>query len=282
MSRQVERVVIVGRDAELWLSACVLQSALGPTGVSVTAVELPTTLGAHDVYASLPALEALHSRLKIDESALLAAIGGAFSLGQNFIGGANASFFHPYGACGAPIEQRAFLPYWLMAHAFGLNVPLDDFSLTAVAAKHGRMLIPDASIDAYGRTDYAYHLPALGYAAWLKSLAIKRGVHLHHAMNVEVFRNERGEIACVDIGGVRVDGDLFVDASGREARLISALDVERESWHEYFPVDRRIVACGSRMASIPPYAEVRMTNGFPSSRPSSRRSMPLEPTTRTD
>jgi tryptophan halogenase len=44
---------------------------------------------------------------------------------------------------------------------------------------------------------------------------------------------------------------------------MAALEVELESWHDYFPVDRRIVACGSRMASIPPYAEVRMTaNGW--------------------
>src|SRR4051794_12714977 len=175
------RIVIVGRDVSLWLSACVLQSALTPLGVQLHVLELPTLLRASDVCASSTTLEALHHRLRIDESRLLSAVRGAFSLGQNFIdlSGDQSSFFHPYGACGAPIDHRAFLPYWLMARTFGLNVALEEFSLTAVAAKQGRMLIPDAATDVYGRADYAYHLPALEYAAWLKQLATKRGVRTY-------------------------------------------------------------------------------------------------------
>src|SRR4030095_9545810 len=64
----VSEVVLVARDAPMWLAACVLQQALGPAGVKITAVELPSRLHAADVYATLPALEPLHTRLKIDES----------------------------------------------------------------------------------------------------------------------------------------------------------------------------------------------------------------------
>jgi tryptophan halogenase len=258
----VNTVVVVGRDAPLWLAACVVQSALGPAGVRVKAVELPSLLRAHDVYATLPALEALHNQLRIDEATLLGRTRGAFSLGQNFVDalGATPAFFHAYGSYGAPIDNGAFFPYWLKARGFGLQVALQDFCLTAAAAKHGRMLIPDGATEIYGRADYAYHLPAIAYAGWMKAVAIQRGVEVHEAATVDVVRNlDNGDIAAVDIGeGRRIDGEFFIDATGAEARLIgAALAVQRESWRRYFPADRRLVSCGSRLASIPPYAEIR-------------------------
>jgi hypothetical protein len=163
----------VGRDAALWLSACVLRAALRPAGISVTAVELPTHLTPADVHASLPPLEALHGLLGLDEAALLRATRGAFSLGQNFadVSGATPAFFHAHGAYGAPIDNRDFFPFWLKARGLGLNVALDAFSLTAAAARQGRMLLPDEETEVFGRTDYGYHLPALAYAAALKGLA---------------------------------------------------------------------------------------------------------------
>ena len=41
MNGAVKRLVIVGRDAPAWLSACVMQYALAPAGVNVCVVELP-------------------------------------------------------------------------------------------------------------------------------------------------------------------------------------------------------------------------------------------------
>ncbi|HET9448953.1 MAG TPA: tryptophan 7-halogenase, partial [Steroidobacteraceae bacterium] len=77
----VNEVILVGRDAPVWLAACVLQQALAPGGVKITVVELQSRLHAADVYATLPALEALHTRLKIDESKLIGVTRGAFTLG---------------------------------------------------------------------------------------------------------------------------------------------------------------------------------------------------------
>ena len=68
----VRQLIIVGRDAPLWLSACVMQYALGPAGVDVTVIELPPQAQAADLCISLPALEALHTRMRIDESRLIA------------------------------------------------------------------------------------------------------------------------------------------------------------------------------------------------------------------
>lgn len=255
-----QNIVVVGRDAALWLSACVLRAALRPAGVGVTAVELPTRLTAADVHASLPPLEALHGLLGLDEAALLRATRGAFSLGQNFadVSGATPAFFHAHGAYGAPIDNRDFFPFWLKARGLGLNVALGEFSLTAAAARQGRVLLPDEETEVFGRTDYGYHLPALAYAAALKGLAKRLGVQLHQALSVAPTLDADGEIAALDLGEGRcVGGDLFVDATGPEAVLMTALGVARESWRDHFPADRVLRAQGPRFASLPPYADIR-------------------------
>jgi tryptophan halogenase len=239
-----------------------MQSALGPAGLRVSVVELPGAMGAADVYATLPALEPLHTRLRIDEGRLIAATRGAFTLGKQFLdatGGA-ATFFHAYGSTGARIDNTEFLPHWIRARHSGLPVAFEDFSLTAAAARHGRMLLPDAEIERHGFTDYGYHLPAIPYGAWLKQLALRRGVLLHAARDVSVLMQPGG----CDIAGVVLDdgrqvmGDFFIDATGASALLLAqGLRVSRESWRESFPADRVLVAHAAPFPSPPVYADVR-------------------------
>jgi tryptophan halogenase len=257
----VQDLVIVGRDAPAWLAACVIQSALGPAGVRVSVVELPGLLSGADVYATLPALEPLHTRLRIDEARLLSATRGAFTLGKSFIDttGQAPAFFHAYGSTGARIDQVEFLPHWLKALRHGLPVAYDDFCLTAAAARHGRMLFPDADIERHGFTDYGYHLPAIAYAAWLRQLALRRGVIAYETRQLGVqMHPERSGIECVVLDdGQRVPGDFFIDATGESALLCRELAIPRESWRTAFPADRMLVAHAAPMPEIPAYADVR-------------------------
>lgn len=251
MSAAPKSVVLVGRDAPLWLSAAVLRAALEPAGVAVTAVELPSRLTPASVHATLPALEALHNLLGLDESALLRGVGGTFSLGANFadLTGRAESFFHAHGAHGAPIDGRDFFPFWLKARGLGLNAAFSDFSLMAAAAKHGRFVMPDEETEVFGRADYGYHLPALAYAGTLKGLAVRRGVEAYQALAVTVERTEAGDVAAIGIGeGLRIAGDLFIDLEG-------LIDGPREAWS--FPADRVLTALAPAFPSIPAYAEVR-------------------------
>ncbi|MEA3003460.1 MAG: tryptophan 7-halogenase [Sphingomonadales bacterium] len=257
------RVVMVGRDAALWLTASALQRALGAAAASIVAVELPTALGASSVYASLPPLEALHNKLGLDESALLHATRGSFSLGCNIVdkSGALPPFFLAYGAYGAPIDGGSFFHYWNKARHFGLNVPFEDFCLTAMAARQGRMLLPDEATLAFGRTDYGYHLPAIAYAAALKAHAAACGVAVHHVREILVERSpDTGEIAAVRLdGGLRIEGDLFIDATGGDALLIGAAAGAAGGGAASDPVvDRRLTARARPFAPIPAYAETRL------------------------
>ena len=253
-------LVIVGRDAPAWLAANVVQTALGPAGLRVTVVELPGTSLPPDVYATLPALEPLHRRLRIDEGRLLAATRGAFTLGMNFVDATRQapSFFHAYGSTGARIDNVEFLPHWLKARQHGLPVAYEDFCLTAAAAKHGRMLVPDPDIERHGFTDYGYHLPAIPYAAWLKQRALRAGVQTVEASAAHPLRDEvTGDLVAIVADQQRVSGDFFIDATGAEALLMHTLGVAHESWRDAFPADRLLVAHAAPLPAPPAYADVR-------------------------
>src|SRR6202050_1796503 len=142
----LSRVVVLGRDIDLWLCVNAISRALGPAGVHVTAIALPTRLRPSDISATLPPLEAFHAKLGIKEPSLIRATAGSFSFGQNFVAGSrlgsNPNFFHAWGADGAPIDGSAFFPCWLKATRYGLPVSYQDFCLTAVAARNGPLAVP--------------------------------------------------------------------------------------------------------------------------------------------
>jgi tryptophan halogenase len=260
----------MGRDADLWLCALAIGRALGPVGVRVVAIELPARLKPSHVSATLPPLEAFHAKLNIQESSLILATGGSFSFGQNVVGGPAVSgspaisgrvpnFFHAWGTYGAPIDGSAFFPCWLKAARHGSSIALQNFCLTAVAAQNGRMLLPDEATSAFGRTDYGYHLQTLAYVGYLKSMAATLGMKTYEAQDVVVQREENGSIAAVIVdASARVEGQLFVDATGEEALLIGrSLGVPCENWRRYFTVDRVLSARAPSFTSIPPFAEIR-------------------------
>lgn len=255
------RVVVAGRDAPLWLAAAVVARGLGPAGVRVVAAELPTRLRPSDVCATLPALEALHARLKVDEAALIRAAAGAYSLGQNFVDGTGSirSFFHAWGSYGTPIEGRPFFQHWLRARHLGLDAPFQDFCPTAVAASNGRMLLPDADTAAFGRADYGYHMNAQAYSRYMKSVARALGVETHEADSLDIELDGAGEtIAAVVLdGGRRFEAQFFIDATGEDGRLIASLGAEWESWRGQFPADRALAAEAPASAPVPAFAEIR-------------------------
>jgi tryptophan halogenase len=261
MSGRPSKIVIVGRDAALWLTATALREALGPIGVSVTAIELPSRLHRASVYTTLPAIETLHSKLGIDEAALLRSTRGSFSLGWNVVPTGSPPFLVAHGSYGAPIDGADFFPYWLKGRHFGLQVALENFSPTAMAARHGRVLVPDESTERFGRADYAYLLPAITYAGMLKSRAQQLGVTINQTVQAGVERHGiSGEIhGVIPDDGTLIGGDFFIDASGVDGTLIgTGLGTGIEDWGNFFPFNQVLTASGKRFASVPTYSEIRM------------------------
>ena len=174
------------------------------------------------------------------------------SLGPGFRRGTSVPFLHAYGSAGTQIGGRDFFAYWVKARAHGLGVHLDDFSLTAAAARQGRLMLPDEESEIYGRCDYGYHLPAIPYARMLREVAVRHGVVVHPAVSAVVVPGE-GAVAALDLdGGRRLTADLLVDAVGALPQGDNFL-----SWRDYFPVDRVLAAAAPPFANIPVYAECR-------------------------
>ena len=258
----IGKLVIAGRDAAAWLAATALMRAFGPTGLKIEVVELPTFLRGHDVCVSQPALEAFHRLLGFDEYEVLKACAGSYSLGQSFanFSGPRPPFLHPYGSHGRNIGRVPFHQVWLKARQSGMNVPFENFSLTAVAAQQGRFFTTTTEIESFARCDYAYHLDAQAYVQYLKAHALRLGVTVTPARRLTAnLSDDGGAIRSLTLGDGRVvDGDLFIDATGAESLLLGqALGVGIDTWAAWFPFDRVMTAAGPRLRTLPSYGQTR-------------------------
>ena len=109
----------------------------------------------------------------------------------------------------------------------GCDQSFEEFSLTAMAARQDRMLLPDAAIDGFGFTDYGYHLPAIPYGAWLRQLALRRGVRCHATRELGIrVDSQRGIAGLLLDDGRAITGDFFLDVTGRR----SAARTTRWAW----------------------------------------------------
>ena len=257
MSRRVDTVLVVGRDAPGWIAALALRRALGRTGVRVQLLELPSLLQPIDVYTALPALHALNQLLGLQEAEVLAASAGVPVMGQRFSNWAKSRppFLVGYDTPTPTGAAVGFIHYWLKARAQGLRVDYEDFSLAAAAAKQGRLPTPDGVAGPLSAAP-GYHLDARGYADLLRRKALQSGVERLSGRVAEVTTGD-GRIAGVElVGGERLEADLFVDASGSEAALIGRLDDGFSSWSEWLPCDRMLAASGPALPELPGFSEI--------------------------
>jgi tryptophan 7-halogenase len=259
MDKSVRKVVIVGRDAGAWLSALALQLNFGRTGVEIELIELPSALRPQDVYVTLPAQQAFHHLLGLDENRLLRACSGLYTLGQRFSNwsGSGEPFLHAYDRHGVSLNRVDFFQYWLRARAKGLKVPLEEFSLGAVAAKQGRFVIFNESTRSFSNATYGYHLSAIPYLQAIGKAALKAGLR-HRATELRSVEQREGKIQSITLrDGSVVTGDLFIDASGPEGSLISHLEKNNfESWRQWLPCDRLIAASAPLLNPVPAFSQI--------------------------
>lgn len=259
MATPIRRIVIVGRDAAAWISALALAKSFGGAGVEIELVELPSRLRPEDVYVTLPTQQALHRLLGLDETRLLRPCGGLYVLAQRFSNwsGAGPPFLHAYDTHGISLSHVAFFQYWLKARASGLRVPLEEFSLGAAAAKQGRFVVFNDSTRAFSSATYGYHLSAIPYLHAIGKRALAAGLkHTVGEIGVVEQRDRRIESVRLADGSV-VAGDLFVDASGPEGRLIRHVEQDNlESWQDWLPCDRLMTASGPVLNPVPAFSQV--------------------------
>ena len=254
----VRRIVIVGRGTAGWMAAAALSRLLANGRREFTLVESDdiATIGVGE--ATIPPIRAFNALLDIPEAEFLRETMGTYKLGIEFDGwGGAGSYMHPFGAAGQDFHGIPFHQIWLADREGGSTAPITDYSMCAVAAQHGRFAKP-ASDDQtpLSHLSYAYHFDASLYAAYLRRVAERQGVHRHEGRVVSVDRDgDSGAVVAVRLAdGASVPGDLFIDCSGFRALLIEeALNTGWEDWSRWLPMDRALAMPSERSAALRPF-----------------------------
>ena len=233
MSKGFERIVVVGGGSAGWMVAAALASALkGQAGVELVEAEEVGIVGVGE--ATLPSIRRFNDLLGIAEAEFLRATQGSFKLGIRFCDWLELGhdYFHTFGPLGTLTGSQAL---WGQHRRTAQDGPLGQYCLPSVMAMKGRFVLPDQQ----SQFTYAYHFDASLYVAFLRRLAVQRGVRHTQGHIVEASRRADGGVAALQLAdGRRVEADLFIDCSGFHSLLLGkALAESFVDFSHWLPVD---------------------------------------------
>ncbi len=256
--RGPRRIVIAGGGSAGWMAAATLASSLrGGCAIELVESDEIGTVGVGE--ATIPPIKVFLQQLGLDEATVMRATGATAKLGIEFADWTRegARYFHPFGVYGIGFDQVPFHQWWLRERLSGNGAPLDDYSMGAALASRGRFAHPSSEPRMVQSTfDYAYHLDAGLFAAFLRSYAEERGVVRSEGRIAEVeLDGESGTVAALRLAdGRRVAGDFFLDCTGFASLLLGrALAVGFEDWSHWLPCDRAVAAACAAKAPRDPF-----------------------------
>lgn len=257
MPNPIKDILIVGGGTAGWVAATFLNRFLDPGRCRITLVESATigTIGVGE--ATVPPLVGFLRTMGIDEAAFMKASNATYKLGIKFLDWHHGAdeIWHPFGVVGAArIDGLPLFHHWLRERQDGRDAsPYTSYSLQALLGDMGRGPHPatgnplqTSAIMRQGA--YAYHLDAQAFAAFLRDIAVGRGVR-HVIDDVgAVALDARGFISHVETaahGPLRAD--LFIDCTGFAAKLIEGSLQDRFiSWSDQ-------LLCDSALTLRPPH-----------------------------
>lgn len=252
MTDTIKRVVIAGGGTAGWMAAALLSHTLGKN-LKIQLVEsddIPT-VGVGE--ATIPPLLTFHKMLGIDEREFLSEVNGTFKLGIAFEHWRHPGheYIHSFGKAGQDAWASSFLAFWLAGKHKGIDAEYGDYCKELLAAKRNRFaVLPN------GGMNYAYHMDAGLYAAFLRRRSEKRGVERVEGTIREVNLNaENGHVDSLTLASGQVlEGDFFIDCTGFRGLLIEqALNAGFEDWSHWLPCDRAMAVQSAPVGEPVPY-----------------------------
>ena len=242
----IERIVIVGGGTAGWMAAAAFTSLLNQRELEIVLVESDEigTVGVGE--ATIPPLMAFNHMIGVREDDFLAASQGTFKLGIEFVdwGAEGERYFHPFSPHGQNYRGVQFHQLYLRESGRRPLPTIDEWSMSAVAAKLGRFARPGPEAPMpLAQLAYAFHFDAGLYARFLRGHAEARGAERIEGKIVDVAVDEAtGHVTSVTLAdGRAIEGDLFVDCSGFRGLLIEEkLGTGYEDWSHWLPCDRAI------------------------------------------
>ncbi|CAM4089933.1 tryptophan halogenase family protein [Roseateles saccharophilus] len=258
MAQKYERIVVVGGGSAGWMTATALATEFkGRIGIELVESEDIGIIGVGE--ATFPSIREYNRLVGIDEAEFLRATNGTYKLGIRFHDWLELGrdYFHTFGHFGNLFGSQTL---WAQHRRMGLAEPLGQQCVPTVMAMQGRFVLPSEQ----AQFKYAYHFDAVQYAAFLRQLAIQRGVRHTQGRIVEVARRADGGVAALQLDdGRRVEGDLFIDCSGFRSLLLGdALQEPFVDFSHWLPVDGAWACpCERSGEEIKPYTEATALEG---------------------
>jgi tryptophan halogenase len=255
----IKNIVIVGGGTAGWMTAAALSTILnGRHNIRVVESDEIGIVGVGE--ATIPMIQRFNRVLGIDESEFMRETMGSFKLGVEFVnwGRVGDRYMHGFGRLGQDLATVPFHQYWQKMHRLGKAAPLEEYSITRLAARAGKFMparhdVPNSPL---ADISHAYHFDAGLYAKYLRKLSEARGATRIEGKIVRAtVREPDGHIDAVELeNGMRVEGELFIDCSGFRGLLIEqALETGYEDWTRWLPADRALAVPSESVSATTPY-----------------------------
>jgi tryptophan 7-halogenase len=251
---KIETVVIAGGGVTGWSAAAALKRRLPWLNVTIIAAPPAPDALADRMSSTLPSILGFHADLGLCDDDAILRTGSSFRLGTRFAGWATApgDYVHAYGPYGQPFGTASFHQHYVRATHLGTAAPFDRHSAPAMLGRAGRFVMP-GSDPALGDYEYGLHIDPVRYAGMMRAFALHLGVReVAGPIGPVTLRSVDGFIEAVG----DVAGDLFVDCTGPQAMLRSALDTAWDSWAAWLTCDRIAFADAPPSADLPPLDDV--------------------------
>jgi len=253
------RLVIVGGGTAGWMAAAIL-APLSQDGYSITLVESEEigTVGVGE--ATIPQIHLFVGGLGLDEADIVRETKATYKLGIEFEGwlAPGHRYMHAFGKVGRAAGIVPFRQLWHRARADGTAEEYGHYYFNEVAARLGRMSIPEVPQPSAFGLVHAYHFDASLFAALLRRYAEERGATRVEGKIQAVERDpESGDIAALVLDGERkIAGDFFLDCTGFRSLLLGqTLGVPFQDWSNLLPCDRALAVQSAHGGCFRPYTQ---------------------------
>lgn len=243
--RAIRSVAVLGGGIVGLSAAAALARALPAARVTLVEVSDDPVALADRLPGSTTAIHRCHASIGLDEEALVRAGAVTHRVALRFAGwsASGEPWLHLHGDHGKPAGAIAFHQLWARARREGRAEAYHRYAGAGVLAEAGRFVHPQPdSGSPLAQFDYALRLDPYRYRAVLRDAVDRLGVPRLAAELGGIERRDDGGVTALQLAdGRRIAADLFVDASGPAARMLSLIADRFEPWSAWLPCDRVLV-----------------------------------------